>query len=69
MCHKLKCKFSHLYYYQDNFTYLQNLHEKTLSIEEYTREFEKLMVKWNIQEKGKQNIAWYIEGLTTKFIT
>jgi hypothetical protein len=53
------------HYYQDNFIQLQNLHQKNLSVEEYTREFEKLMMKCDIHEKEEQTIARYLGGLNT----
>jgi len=37
-------------YPQDNYSQLHNLTEGNLTIEEYTREFEKLLIKCDIQE-------------------
>lgn len=53
------------HYYQDKFIQLQNLRQKNLSVEEYTREFEKLMMQCDIQEKEEQTIARYLGGLNT----
>jgi hypothetical protein len=53
------------HYYQDNFIQLQNLRQKNLSVDEYTREFEKLMKKCDIQEREEQTIARYLGGLNT----
>lgn len=65
MRRELTHKFLPPHYYQDNFIQLQNLRQKSLSVEEYTREFEKLMMKCDIQEKEEQTIARYLGGLNT----
>ena len=51
------------HYYQDSFIPLQNLRQKNFSVEEYTREFEKLMMKCDIHEREEQTIARYLGGL------
>jgi len=53
------------HYYQDNFIQLHNPRQKSMSVEEYTRDFEKLMMKCDIQEKEEQTIARYLGGLNT----
>ena len=65
MRRELTRKFLPDHYYQDNFIQLHNLRQKSLSVEEYTREFEKLMMKCDIQEKEEQTIARYLGGLNT----
>jgi hypothetical protein len=65
MRRELTSKFLPAHYYQDNFIQLQNLRQKNLSVEEYTREFEKLMMKCDIHEKEEQTIARYLGGLNT----
>jgi hypothetical protein len=65
MRRELTRKFLPVHYYQDNFLQLQNLRQKNLSVEEYTREFEKLMMKCDIHEKEEQTIARYLGGLNT----
>ena len=65
MRRELTRKFLPPHYYQDNFIQLQNLRQKSLSVEEYTREFEKLMMKCDIQEKEEQTIDRYLGGLNT----
>ena len=65
MRRELTRKFLPENYYQDCFLQLHNLRQKTLSVEEYTREFEKLMMKCDIQEKEEQTIARYLGGLNT----
>ena len=51
------------HYYQDNFIQLHNSRQKSMSVEEYTRDFEKLMMKCDIQEKEEQTISRYLGGL------
>jgi hypothetical protein len=65
MRRELTRKFLPSHYYQDNFIQLQNLRQKNLYVEEYTREFEKLMMKCDIQEREEQTIARYLGGLNT----
>jgi len=48
MCRELTRKFLPPHYYKDNFIQLQNLRKKSMSVEEYTRDFEKLMMKCDI---------------------
>ncbi|GKV42421.1 hypothetical protein SLEP1_g49829 [Rubroshorea leprosula] len=50
-------------YYQDNFVKFHNLQQKSLTVEEYTMEFEQLMMKCDVWEKDKQTIARYLGGL------
>ncbi|GKV40805.1 hypothetical protein SLEP1_g48406 [Rubroshorea leprosula] len=38
-------------------------HTKSLTVEEYTMEFEQLMMKWDVREKEEQTIARYLGGL------
>jgi hypothetical protein len=63
MRRELTIKFLPSHYYQDNFIQLQNLRQKNLSVEEHTREFEKLMMKCDIHEREEQTIAHYLGGL------
>jgi len=65
MHRELTRKFLPPHYYQDNFIQLQNLRQKSMSVEEYTRDFEKLMMKCDIQEKEEQTIARYLGRLNT----
>lgn len=69
MCRELTRKFLPEHYYQSNFIQLQNLQTKTQTVKEYTREFEKLMMKCDIQEKEEQTIARYLGGLNTDIAT
>jgi len=68
MHRELTRKFLPPHYYQDNFIQLQNLRQKSMSVEEYTRDFEKLMMKCDIQEKEEQMIARYLGGLNTNIV-
>ena len=68
MRRELTRKFLPSHYYQDNFIQLQNLRQKNLSVEEYTREFEKLMMKCDIHKREEQTIARYLGGLNTDIV-
>ena len=47
---KLKARFLPPTYVQDCYSQLHNLNQGSLSVEEYTREFEKLVIKCDLQE-------------------
>ena len=47
---KLKSQFLPLTYVQDSYSQLHNLAQGSLNVEEYMREFEKLLIKCDIQE-------------------
>jgi len=47
---KLKARFPPPTYVQDCYSQLHNLNQGNLSVEEYTREFEKLVIKYDLQE-------------------
>jgi len=40
---------------------------KGVSVDEYTREFEKLLIKCDIQEPEEQTIVRYLRGLDSKY--
>ncbi|GKV50482.1 hypothetical protein SLEP1_g57184 [Rubroshorea leprosula] len=63
MCRELTRKFLPDRYYQDNFVKFHNLQQKSLTVEEYTMEFEQLMMKCDVREKEEQTIARYLGGL------
>ncbi|GKV14749.1 hypothetical protein SLEP1_g25572 [Rubroshorea leprosula] len=63
MCRELTRKFLPDRYYQDNFVKFHNLQQKSLTVEEYTMEFEQLMMKCDVPEKDEQTIAQYLGGL------
>lgn len=54
------------HYYQDNLIQLQHLRQENLSVEEYTRDFENLMMKCDVREREEQIIARYLGGLNPK---
>ena len=47
---KLKAKFLPFHYLQDKYTKLHNLRQESKSVEEYTREFERLVMTCDIRE-------------------
>ncbi|KAK6931403.1 Retrotransposon gag domain [Dillenia turbinata] len=51
------------HYRQDNFLKLHNLRQIDLSVEEYTIEFELLLLKCDVVESKEQTIARYLGGL------
>ncbi|GKV27101.1 hypothetical protein SLEP1_g36308 [Rubroshorea leprosula] len=63
MRRELTRKFLPDRYYQDNFVKFHNLQQKYLTVEEYTMEFEQLMMKCDVREKDEQTIAQYLGGL------
>ncbi|KAJ1427774.1 Retrotransposon gag domain [Sesbania bispinosa] len=69
MCRELTRKFLPEQCYQDNFIQLQNLWQKTQFVQEYTGEFEKLIMKCDIQEKEEKTIARYLRGLNIDIAT
>jgi len=64
---KLKARFLPSSYIQDSYTQLHNLTQGSMSVYEYTRELEKLLVKCDIQEPEVQTIVCYLGGLETKY--
>jgi len=59
---KLKARFLPPTYVQDCYSQLHHLNQGNLSVEEYTREFEKLVIKCDLQEQEKQTIVRYLGG-------
>jgi len=64
---KLRSRFLPATYIQDSYSQLHNLTQGNLTIEEYTREFEKLLIKYDIQEPEEQTIVRYFGGLGPKY--
>jgi len=64
---KLKARFLPSTYLQNNHSLLHQLTQGTTSVEEYTREFEKLITKCDLQEAKKQTIVRYLGGLDLKY--
>ncbi|GKU97098.1 hypothetical protein SLEP1_g10278 [Rubroshorea leprosula] len=63
MRRELTRKFLPDRYYQDSFVKFHNLQQKSLTVEEYTMEFEQLMMKCDVRKKDEQTIARYLGGL------
>jgi len=63
MKEKLKDKFLPPHYLQDKYTKLHNLKQETRSVEEYTREFEQLVMTCDLRENEDQTVARYLGGL------
>ena len=59
----LKKRFLYENYRQYNYTKFYNFKQYNLSVEEYIREFEYLMLRCDIKELEEQTIAWYLGGL------
>jgi len=64
---KLKSHFLPSSYLQDCCSHLHNFIQVSISMEEYTRKFEKLLIKCDIQEPKDQTIFGYLRGLNPKY--
>ena len=64
---KLKARFLPASYVQDSYAQLHNLTQGNMSIAEYTREFEKLLIKCDISEPEEQTIVRYLGGLEPRY--
>ena len=60
---KLRSKFLPPHYLQDNFLKLHHLKQGSKSVEEYTRDFEQLLLKCDLQEDESQTLIRYLSGL------
>jgi len=60
---KLKSKFPRPHYLQDNFLKVRHLKQGCKSIEEYTIEFEQLLLKCDLKEDKSQTLIKYLSGL------
>ena len=60
---KMKARFLPSTYVQDNYMLFHNLTQGKMNVEEYTREFEKLMIKCDIHEPEEQTMVRYLGGL------
>ena len=63
MREKLKFKFLSSPYLQDNYLSLHRLKQGSKSLEEYTREFEQLLLKCDLREDDSQTLVRYLSGL------
>jgi len=64
---KLKARFLPPSYLQDNYSQLHNLVEGDMSVDEYTTESEKLLIKCDIQEPEEQTIVRYLRGFEPRY--
>jgi len=64
---KLKARFLPPTYVQDCYSQLHNLTQGDLILEEYTREFEKLVIKCDLLELEEQTIVRYLGGLDPRY--
>ena len=60
---KMKARFSPSTYVQDNYMLFHYLTQGKMNVEEYTREFEKLMIKCDTHEPEEQTMVRYLGGL------
>jgi len=60
---KLKKKFLPFHYLQKNYSKLYHLKQGSMSMEEYTREFERLLIKCDLKEDEDQTLVRYLGGL------
>ena len=63
---KLTSKFLPYHYKQDNYMQLHNLCQQSMTVEEYTREFELLVMKCELKDDEEQRMVRYIGGLNTE---
>ena len=54
-------------YIQNNYAAPHHLTQGSVSVEEYTREFEKLLIKCDLQEEEEQTGVRYLGGLDPKY--
>ena len=64
---KLKARFLPPTYAQDCYSQLHNFTQGNLNVEEYAREFEKLIIKCDLQEPKEQTIVRYLGGLDPRY--
>jgi len=60
---KLQARFLPSTYVQDNYMLFHHLTQGKMNVEEYTHEFEKLMIKCDIHEPEEQTMVRYLGGL------
>ena len=59
----LKRKYLPFNYRQEIYLKIHNFKQQNLSVEEYTIEFENLMIKGDLQEAEERSIALYLDGM------
>ena len=61
---ELKMRYLHTNYRQDIYFKIQNFKQQDLNVEEYSAEFENLIINGDLQESKEQLIASYLVALT-----
>ena len=64
---KLKARFLPPNYIQNSYVALHHLTQSSMSVEEHTREFEKLLIKCDLQKDEEQTIVRYLGELDPKY--
>jgi len=64
---KLKAWFLPPTYIKDCYSQLYHLTQGNLNVKEYTHEFEKLVIKCDLQESEEQTIVRYLGGLDPRY--
>jgi len=64
---KLKARLLPPSYIQDSCAQLHNLFQGSMSVDEYTREFEKLLIKCGMHELEEHTIVRYLGGFEPKY--
>ena len=64
---KLKSRFLPSACLQHSYSQIDNLTQGSMSVEEYIREFEKLLIKCQIKEPEDQTIVRYLVSLDPKY--
>jgi len=59
----MKKRFVPDYYKQELYSRLQTLRQGSLSVEEYVKEFELLLIRYELMEPQEQTIARFLGGL------
>ena len=67
MKREIKRKYLPKNYWQDIFLKIHSLRQRDLSVEDYTTEFDQLIIKGEFEEREEHNIAWYLSGLNYEF--
>jgi len=60
---QIRSKFLAPHYLQDNFTRLHHIRQEAISVEEYTRDFERLLMTYDLRESEGQTMVRYLRGL------
>ena len=63
MKREMRIHFVPKHYRRDLFDKLQNLRQRSFSVEEYYKEMEKAMIRANVYEDEEQTIARFMAGL------